>query len=130
MAPIHGKDGWVGEGIGSTEMLRVLGWRIDSLGYGLVDASPLQNTWQALQAVPGQYAATGRIICDWDQASTPQNNLRGDAMGGDYVQLYLYVNNSNRFSLQAYIALLAEVNIGALVARVYDFTSRSNVSFS
>lgn len=127
MAPIHGKDGLVK--IGANTGASISAWRIDSLGSQLHDASPLQNTWQALE--DGLRSASGAILCDWDEAdSNVQGALLTAATGGSTATLLLYVNATKYFSIPAYITLEAEVNVNGTVKRAFNFRSSGTVSFN
>lgn len=127
MAPIHGKDGLVK--IGGNTGASISAWRIDSLGSQLHDASPLQNTWQALGS--GLRSATGSILCDWDETdSNVQGALLTAAEGGSTATLLLYVNATKYFSIPAYITLGADVNVNGTVKRTFNFRSSGTVSFN
>lgn len=126
-SPIHGKDGAVK--IGANTGASISGWRIDNLSAEFADASPLQNTWQAL--TPGMLSATGQVMCDWDTAdSNVQGALLTAATGATTVTLLLYINGSNYFSVPAYISMGAEVNVNGTVKRSFNFVSSGTVSFN
>lgn len=127
MAAIHGKGGKVL--IGANTGASIRSWRIDNLGPGLEDASPLQATWQTLE--DSLRSASGSILCDWDQSdSDVQGALLTAATGGSTATLKLYINGSNYFEIPAYITLAAEVNIGGLVSRTFNFRSSGTVSWN
>ena len=127
MAAMHGKDGLVK--ISTNTGASISGWRIDSFGSQLFDASPLQNTWETLQ--DGLRSASGSVLCDWDEAdSNVQGALLTAAEGGTTATLLLYVNATKYFSIPAYITLGAEVNIGGVVKRTFNFRSSGTVSFN
>jgi len=127
MAAMHGKDGNVK--IGGSAGASITAWRIDNLGPALFDASPLQDTWQTLQA--GLRSASGSITCNFDTSdASVQEALRADAVGGTTATLQLYVNGSNYFSIPAYITMTSEVSKNNIVTRTYNFRSSGTVSWN
>jgi hypothetical protein len=123
MATTHGKNGQVR--VGSNQVANVTQWNL-TYDPGWADTTALQAT--GADQIAGVIKATGSINCNTDaNDDTGQEALKTAFYGQTTARLYLYINTTDYWELNANLDIVDTVDIGDVVKRVVNFRSNGAV---